>query len=212
MTQYQIGEYQETYRNFRLEAPERFNWAYEVFDRWADDPAKLAMLWVSHDGQPREVTYSELAARSKRAADVLIGLGARPGDRVFIMLPRIVEWWEIVLGCIRSQAVSAPATTMLTAKDVAYRINAAEANIAVTDADNVWKIEAVRDECPSLEQVVVVGGADGHRDYEELLRAASGRLRNPNNLSGDPLMLFFTSGTTGNPKMVLHTHASYPVG
>ena len=212
MTQYQIGEYHETYRNFRLEAPERFNWAYEVFDRWAEDPSKLAMLWVSHDGSPRNVTYSELATRSKRAANALVGLGARPGDRILIMLPRVVEWWEIVLGCIRSQVVSAPATTMLTAKDIAYRINAAEAKIAVTDADNVGKIEAVRGECPNLEQVVVVGGADGHHNYEELLSEASGESRNPNNLSSDPLMLFFTSGTTGNPKMVLHTHASYPVG
>jgi non-ribosomal peptide synthetase component E (peptide arylation enzyme) len=98
LTRYQIGDYHETYRTFRLDAPERFNWAYEVFDRWAEDSSKLAMLWVSHEGSAHEVTYQKLATRSKRVANVLKGPGAGPGDRIFIMLPRIVEWWEMVLG------------------------------------------------------------------------------------------------------------------
>ena len=131
MSGHQIGDYHETYRTFRLEAPERFNWAYEVFDRWANDPSKLAMLWVGNDGVSRNITYRELSDRSKLVANMLIARGAKPGDRVFIMLPRIVEWWEIMLGCIRSQTVSAPATTMLTARDVSYRINESEAKIAI---------------------------------------------------------------------------------
>ena len=99
--QYQIGDYRETYRTFTLPNPERYNWTYEVFDRWASDPEKRAMLWVSSEGAARDVTYREFAVRSKQVANALSGIGTRPGERVMTMLPRLVEWWEIVLGCIR---------------------------------------------------------------------------------------------------------------
>ena len=213
MTQdYQIGDYEETYRTFRLKVPERYNWAYEVFDHWARDPSKVAMVWVGAEGRSREVTFRELGERSRRAANALVGLGAQPGDRVFTMLPRIVEWWEIVLGCVRGQLVSVPGTTLLTAKDIAYRINIAGVKIAIADPENLDKLESVRNECDTLEEVVVVGEATGMPSYEELLRSASPDLPNPHNLSSDPLMIYFTSGTTGYPKMVLNTHASYPLG
>ena len=209
---YQIGDYEETYRSFRLEAPERYNWAYEVFDRWGEDPGKVAMVWVGSDGGYREVTFRELGERSRRVANALTGLGAGPGDCVFIMLPRIVEWWEIMLGCVRARLVSVPGTTLLTPKDVAYRVNVAGARIPITDLENQDKIESVRQECPTLEQVVIGGDSGIGRDYDDLLRSASPDLPNPKNLASDPLVVYFTSGTTGYPKMVLNTHASYPIG
>ena len=213
MTQdYQIGDYQETYRTFRPEVPQRYNWAYQVFDRWGRDPTKVAMVWVGANGRSRQISFRDLGQRSRRAANALAGLGAGPGDRVFIMLPRVVEWWEIVLGCIRGQFVSVPGTTLLTPKDIAYRINIAGVKIAITDEDNLDKLQAVRDECPSLEQVVVVGDTTGVHSYEDLLRSASSDLSDPQNLSSEPLMVYFTSGTTGYPKMVPITHASYPIG
>ena len=209
---YQIGDYQETYRTFRLDVPERFNWAYEVFDRWGRDPSKVAMVWVSNDGVSREITFRETEERSKRAANALKGLGGQPGDRVFIMLPRLAEWWEIMIGCIRGLLVSVPGTTLLTTRDIAYRVNASEAKIVITDPENVDKVEAVRSECPSLERVVVVGESRSHDTYEALLEAASPELTHPHNLSSDPLVLYFTSGTTGYPKMVMNTHSTYPIG
>ena len=209
---YQIGNYAETYRTFRLEVPERFNWAYEVFDRWGQDPEKVAMVWVGADGRSREVTFRELGNRSRRAANALTGLGAQPGERVFIMLPRLVEWWEIMLGCIRARLVSVPGTTLLTTRDIAYRINASGARIAITDADNVEKVESVLADCPTLQQLVVVGESIGRPVYEALLRSASPDLTDPRNLATDPLVIYFTSGTTGYPKMVLNTHSSYPIG
>ena len=210
--EYQIGSYAETYRSFKLEAPERFNWAFDVFDRWGRDPNKVAMVWVSPGGESREVTFRRLGERSRRVANALEGLGARPGDRVFTMLPRVVEWWELMLGCVRGRFVPVPGTTLLTPRDIEYRINASEARIAVIDPDNVDKIESVRRDCPSLERVVVVGQADGPESYEGLVRNASADLAHPHNLSSDPLVVYFTSGTTGYPKMVLNSHASYPIG
>jgi acetyl-CoA synthetase/medium-chain acyl-CoA synthetase len=208
---YAIGDYAEAYRTFRLEVPERFNWAYDVFDSWGQDPQKIAMLWVGADGRRRDVTFRELGERSRRAANALSGLG-KPGDRVFIMLPRLVEWWEIILGCIRARLVSVPGTTLLTPKDIAYRINTAGATVAITDAENAEKVEAVWKDCRSVRHLVVIGRAPGWREYEELLARASPDCPHPHNLSNDPLMIYFTSGTTGYPKMVLHTHAWYPIG
>ena len=210
--QYQIGSYRETYRSFKLEVPERYNWAYEVFDHWARDPRKVAMVWAGDDGSTREVTFREMSEGSSRIANALAGIGARPGDRVLTMLPRVVEWWELVLGCMRRQLVPVPVTTLLTESDLTYRINASESSIVVTDPENVDKIEAVRPQCPSIEHVVVVGGATPPQlGYEDLVKRSSPHLPNPNNLSSDPLNIYFTSGTTGYPKMVVNTHASYPI-
>ena len=93
-----MADYAATMRDFRLEVPARFNWAFDTFDAWARDPSKLALLWVSADGQPRRFTYAELAERSKRFANALAGLGIAPGERIVVMLPRIYQWWEILLG------------------------------------------------------------------------------------------------------------------
>ena len=136
----------------------------------------------------------------------------RPGGRIFTMLPRVVEWWEIMLGCMRTRIVPVPGTTLLTPKDITYRINISEATVAITDPDNVDKIEAVRADCPTLERVIVVGGKGPWLDYEDLLKSASGILPHPGNAASDPLVIYFTSGTTGHPKMVMNTHSTYPIG
>src|SRR2546430_374702 len=121
-----MTDYAATCRSFQLPTAARFNWAFDTFDAWARDPAKLALLWVAADGQPRRFTYAELAQRSRRFANALAGLGVAAGERVLVMLPRVHQWWEIVLGRIRARAVSVPGTTLLTPKDIEYRLNIAE--------------------------------------------------------------------------------------
>ena len=208
-----MTDYRATMRDFRLEVPPCFNWAFDTFDGWARDPAKLALLWVSADGQPRRFTFADLGERSRRLANALAGLGVAPGERVFVMLPRVYQWWEILLGCLRACAVSAPGTTLLTTKDIAYRLNAAEASVVITDEDNTHKVDQALGECPTVKHRIVVGRAGGGwQEYERLMGRATARLAHPGNSSADPMMIYFTSGTTGYPKMVLHTHASYPIG
>jgi acyl-coenzyme A synthetase/AMP-(fatty) acid ligase len=208
-----MTDYAASCRAFSLTVPARYNWAFDVFDGWARDPTKLALLWVSSDGQARRFTYAELAERSRRFANVLTGLGVARGERVFVMLPRVYQWWEVVLGCLRACAVSAPGTTLLTTKDLEYRLTAAEASVVITDEDNTFKIDQVLAACPSVKHRIVVGRAGGRwLPYEALMRSASASYPHPGNASDEPMMIYFTSGTTGYPKMVLHTHASYPIG
>ena len=175
-----MTDYEATRRTFHLEVPERFNWAFDTFDAWARDPGKLALLWVSADGQPRRFTFAEMAERSRRFANVLAGLGVGPGERVLVVLPRVSAWWEILLGCLRGLAVSVPGTTLLTPKDIQYRLAVSEASVVVTDEDDTWKVDQVLAECPSVRHRIVVGRAGGGwLPYEALMARASDGLAPP---------------------------------
>ena len=210
-----MTDYEATKRDFRLEVPERFNFAEEVIGRWAQDPAKLGMWWLSHDaGRERKITFAEFAERSDRFAEVLQRSGVKPGDRVLVQLPRIPEWWEVLLGCMKAGAVAVPGTILLTPKDILYRSGLSDGVAYVCDADNAAKVDEVRGELPHLSELFLVGQGEreGWRSYEKEVGSASGQYRRVHTRSSDPCLIYFTSGTVGNPKMVLHTHASYPIG
>ncbi|MDQ6922137.1 MAG: AMP-binding protein, partial [Candidatus Dormibacteraeota bacterium] len=100
--EHNLVDYDRAVREFRLEVPERFNFGRDVVDRWAEDPAKLAMLWLGSDGSERRLTFRHFAERSDRFAHVLRRHGVRPGDRVMVQLPRVPEWWEVLLGCFKA--------------------------------------------------------------------------------------------------------------
>ena len=207
--------YEETFRDFQLEVPEFYNFGFDVVDRWAEDRTKLALISVDPTGQQiQQHTFWDLKVQSNRFANVLRGLGVEKGDRVLVMLPRVPQWYVVLLGLIKIGAVPMPTTTLCTPRDVEYRVNQAEANLAITDAENAPKLEEAAGNCPSLKSLMSIDSSKrGWVDYEAEMAQVSSRLEDVGlTRSDDPLLIYFTSGTVGYPKMVLHTQASYGLG
>ncbi|HZC99296.1 MAG TPA: AMP-binding protein [Actinomycetes bacterium] len=218
-----MTDYLATRASFRLEVPEVYNYARDVVDAWASrEPGKLALLAVGPDGgSPRRHSFADLAASSNRAANYLTARGVRKGDRVFVMLPRIADWYDVILGCIKLGAVPMPGTTLLTARDIAYRLERAGATVAITDAPGAAKVD-VAAEPLGLEPLERLWVGDprageevpsGWTSWNRGLEAASERPPDAEpTRSHDPLLIYFTSGTVAYPKMVLHTQASCGIG
>ena len=211
-----MTDYLETRASFRLEVPEVYNYARDVVDAWAArEPGKLALLAVGPDGgNPRRFSFADLAASSNRAANFLAARGIRKGDPVFVMLPRIPEWYDVVLGCVKLGAVPIPGTTLLTERDIAYRLERAGATVAVTDPEGASRVDEAADRLGvSLERLCVGEPAPaGWASWADGLAEASERPPNVEpTRADDPLLIYFTSGTVAT-KMVLHTQASLGIG
>ena len=208
-----MRDYEETRRTFRWDVPEHYNFAVDTIGGWAADPRRLGMLHVDQQGVAREITFADFARRSDRLAGALRRQGINPGDRVLVILPRVPEWWEAILGIMKAGAISLPGTTLLMPRDLEYRIQASGAKGIITDPEVAARVDEVAASCPSLRVPIVVGGErPGWVSYEAALAGASEGFAAGRTRSDDPCMLYFTSGTTAHPKMVLHTHASYPLG
>ena len=210
-----MPDYESAYNNDRLDVPEFFNFGLDVVDKWAEDRTKLALISVDSTGENvQHHSFWDLKILSNKYANALRDRGVKKGDRVFIMLPRIPEWYVVMLGLIKLRALPMPGTTLLTSKDIEYLINTAEAVMAITDGENADKIDEAAGGCPTLQHLVVVGaGRNGWGSFEEEMAEASSVLDDPEpTRSDDPLLIYFTSGTVGYPKMVLHTQASYGIG
>ena len=210
-----MQDYDSAYRDEGLEVGEFFNFGFDVVDRWAEDRTKLALISVDSSGeQAQQHTFWDLKVQSNRFANVLRGLGVKKGDRVLVMLPQWPEWYAAMLGMTKLGVIPMPTTTLCTAGDIEYRVNRAEAVAAVTDPENAAKVEQAAASCPSLRRLVMVRGTKrGWLSYDEKMPEASPDLRDVESTrSDDPLLIYFTSGTVGYPKMVLHTQASYGIG
>jgi acyl-coenzyme A synthetase/AMP-(fatty) acid ligase len=206
-------DYEQTCREFRWEVPEYYNFAVDVVDRWGEDAQKLAMLWVNEQGDERRLTFRDFTARSNRVGNALRTMGIRKGERILIMLPRLPEWWDAVLGIMKIGAISMPGTTLLTPKDVAYRLQAADAVAVITDDEGASKVDQVASECPTLRlKIAVAAEREGWVSYARAVASAPAALKPEPTRGDESMMIYFTSGTVGYPKMVLHTHVSYPLG
>ncbi|SHI58883.1 medium-chain acyl-CoA synthetase [Desulfatibacillum alkenivorans DSM 16219] len=208
-----MTDYQKEYDEFTWEVPEYFNFAGDVIDKWAQDPDKLAMLWVDDDGNEVRKTFAQLSAASKKLANLLSSLGVGQGDVVMVVLPRNIEWWEVFTACIRMGALLAPGTTQLTSKDLQFRANKAEASCIITNPELAEKFDKVAGECPTVtSKIIITEPREDWTFYTEAVEAASDRFETAKTKSSDNCLVYFTSGTVGFPKMALHTHASYPIG
>jgi acyl-coenzyme A synthetase/AMP-(fatty) acid ligase len=209
------AEYEELRRTFRLEVPDRFNYTRDVlYDRAQTDPDSLALVAVEPDGRTVErYDFATIADRVKATAAVLAERGVGAGDRVFLMLPRIVQWYDVLLGCLHLGAVPMPATMQLSARDVAYRVNLADATTVVTDTTGAAAVGAALPDCPVVSRRLLVGGSSpGWDDLDAAVAGVASTVGVRDTAADDPMLIYFTSGTESHPKMVLHTHASYGIG
>ncbi|MBC2712192.1 MAG: AMP-binding protein [Desulfosarcina sp.] len=208
-----MTDYDKEYSSFTWQVPEFFNFAGDVIDRWAEDPDKLAMLWADDEGTEIKKTFADISRASRQFANVLAAAGVKRDDVVMMVLPRNIEWWEAFTACIRMGSVVAPGTTQLTSKDLKYRADTSEAVCIITNPEIAARFDEVAAECPSVKsKIVITEPRDGWTFYTDAVNAASDVYETAKTKSEDSCIVYFTSGTTGFPKMALHTHASYPIG
>ncbi|MDD3136472.1 MAG: AMP-binding protein, partial [Methanoregula sp.] len=213
-------DYDSTRQQFKIDVPEYYNFGFDVIDAWAKkDRNKLAMIWVNQKGDEKKYSFLDLANLSNQAANVLLKYGINKGDHVLVMLPRIPEWWIFAVALIKLGAVFCPCPTMLTSRDIRYRVNKGKFRMIITDLENSGKVSEICNECPTLTcRFVVDAELDGWASWPyELLYPAPVSHHSVSipdlhkTKSTDPMLIYFTSGTAGEPKMVLHDH-SYPLG
>jgi acetyl-CoA synthetase len=195
-------------REFRWPIFEQFNWARDYFDVIAAGNETTALRVVDDAGGDRSLSFSEMARRSAQVASFLDSHGLQRGDRLLLMLPNSVPLWETTLAAIRLGAVVIPATTLLERDDLRDRLERGGAEGIVTDSQLTGRFAGL----PGAPLRIAVGArVEGWLDYERS-QAASDRFDTAPTRADDLLLLYFTSGTTARPKVVAHTHASYPVG
>eukprot|EP01135_Chromosphaera_perkinsii_P004393 Nk52_evm44s279 gene=Nk52_evmTU44s279 len=210
-------EYLQRLSEFSINVPAKFNFARDVFDEWASIQSAACAVWiVEEDGSDKKYSYGALKKDSEIFANVLLDLKVGRGDVVFVVLPRVYEWWVVSMACLRIGAILSTGSLQLTEKDVQYRAEKADIKCIIANNDFACKMGKAVD---SVDTRIVVCAPESneHKNWEkysDLLRKNNDQCIEKvcDSASNEIAMLFFTSGTTGNPKMVSHTHASYPLG
>ena len=204
-------------KDLKIEVPENFNFGYDVVDAWAaEQPDKKAILWTNDKGEAHQYTYAELKEKTDQTAAYFQSLGIGHGDMVMLILKRRIEFWFCTIALHKLGAVVIPATHLLTKKDIVYRCNAADIKMIVCAGEEVITkhiIEAMP-QSPSVAHLVSIGPdmPEGFKDFHEGMKNAAPFVKpeHPNS-NDDTSLMYFTSGTTGEPKMVAHDF-TYPLG
>lgn len=219
-----FDSYQDFKDNYRVMIPENFNFGYDIVDEYARlEPSKPALLWLNDDGDEAEFTFGDVKEYSDRIANLLTGLGIGKGDRVMLILKQRPEVWFTLVALCKMGATSIPASFQLTEKDIIYRCDAANIKmiIAAEDENIIGHIRNSRDKCKTLKYVGLVGDditerfGDEFLDMRRLTREASPSYTRPTGDAAcqnyDTMLMYFSSGTTGMPKMIAHNFL-YPLG
>ncbi len=205
-----LDEYRRACENFVWKVPPRFNFARDVVDRFASDPARPATLYRDAHGAEHRITYSAMSDSIHRTAGLFEGLGIEAGERIVVLLPRIPQWQFAVVGALAAGAVAVPTSmAVLSPRDIEHRVNHSEAVAIIATAEAMPMLDRLRPELPTVRHYLAVteGAAapPGWIDFDQTLAAAPwSRGRETNTI--DPALVFYTSGTTGKPKAVLHNH------
>jgi acyl-coenzyme A synthetase/AMP-(fatty) acid ligase len=194
-------DYETARREFSWDVPSTFNFGADVVDRWAEDPTRLALIWCNDQGKERRFTFADIRRLSNRLANLLRDQGVKKGDRVLVMLPRIPEWQIAMVACLKLGAIPVPCITMQTARDIAYRTGHSGAVAAITTRDNISKFAGDH----VFRTRISVGGGEGWLDFEQASAACSDAFTPVEMGSEEPAILYYTSGSTGDPKGVTHS-------
>jgi acetyl-CoA synthetase len=205
----QRGHHDAAVAGFRWPALTTFNWALDWFDVLARDNHATALWVVNEDGSEQRLSFAQMAQASNRAANWLRSRGVKRGERMLLMLGNVVPLWEITLAAIKLGAVVSPATTLLSADELRDRVQRGEMRHVVADAAGAARFAEVAGD---YTRTIVGASLDGWADYAQAGAASADFQPDGATQADDPLLLYFTSGTTAKPKMVLHTQQSYPVG
>lgn len=203
------SDYDAAYSGFKWPQLEKFNWALDFFDAQAKDNHDPALWIVEADGSEAKRSYAEMSAYSNRVANWLSHQGVERGDRILIMLGNEIALWDTMLAAFKLGAVVIPATTLLAPDDLIDRVERGEVKHVVVGKSHVEKFADVPGD---FTRICVGGSTAGWKCFEDAYDASEVFTPSGDTNADDPLLLYFTSGTTSKPKLVLHTHQSYPVG